>query len=1040
MGLYTVDFKTLAGDTGFEDGPSIDPIVNGEPAKEATLGRPDENIRVRSDEIRQLLTEQKQLNDLDRSMIFLGGGDLTFSGSAVVDTGTITAAASMFLLGMATPGGGGSPTFLDSTKSTVSAGTPSNNEIVLTSVRALYETASLTESRVNLISFEIIDGGTSAPLTVTVEGSPAVHIKVQIEAGVHTVQNVIDAINADGSALVLVLASLGAGSTSGNNAPTFSLTEWGSDLTARYLRGGAAGIAHEITSGGLSTFFGTAANQLQKGDTIAIEYDKVLNSTTTGGRLQSTPDNANINVDGALFNTRRNPEKVPNSIPVAKCIDDDTVLFANGKYLIKGLTSTLTTDAFSGGNAPVDSSSFLRLDIAPVTNIPPTTVQETLQNSDDLFDTILTEIEAARNSVLYGAFANLDLRLEEPETEISTARNSAAYATAYASLDLRLETPEAEIIAARTTDTLDTPSFGGYATVEARLDRHADHSRVFVSVSDDGAIDAMFADLREAVNYLNGTLDGGTIHCIDQVAHNVTTSAGTQFPTLTKPIRIIGQDKITITNDRTASSPIFLFNTGSEGSLLENVDIVDGGTPSDRALTINASNVSLRDCAINGETAIGDANTPNGSFIERCTLSVTTAAGLRTIEYKAGTGHRLISSTLTGGGTGSRTLCAATAGVAVLIDDCDVSGSSISNAVELVGSQATMRNSRISVGTLLVLGSGGTNQVVFSGEDVLVEHVNINLTGSGQVLNVIMHATARATVKNVTINGNARIMNYAGTPTQNPVRITDEARVDYLTVKNFVIPNTTDQAFTLSEDEPIVNIEGTLKTELPTILEHLRMVDINAGATAAGAQDWAFVGPRGAGSNVANTIDQNLRVRYAEIVVNSANISLSVSSANTRLIFTSFGSFSEIIENTVLGSGNWKGPVIRCDGATTGIKINKNTIRLTAVDDTVITCSSGPFQIQINDNIIDYAGVVVAPIAISLSAPTGFQVNDNLITRTGFAASTGSDVIALATPTKGTCMGNVVDHDGTATDPIDYTSTVTNVVPADTFQGTLNVI
>lgn len=1082
MALHVVDFKTLTGDTGYKDNASIQPITNGEPAKQDTLGRPDETIRVRSDVLRELLTEQKQLNDLDRALLLIGGGALTFTGSAVVDTGTITAASSMYLMAMATPGGGGAPTFLDSSKSTLSMGTPSNNEIVLTSVQDAYQGAGVNPSRVNLISAEIIDGGVAAPLTVTVEGAPLAHIKVQIEAGVHTVSAVLSAINGDPTASTLVLATLGAGSVSGNNAPVFSLAQWGSDLTARYLRGGAAGIVHEITSGGLATFFGTSANRLQKGDTLAIEYNNILSATSTGGRLQSTPENANINVDGALFNTRRNPSKIPNCIPIAKCISDTTVLFINGAYIVKNVGGTFLVDSYNGANAAIDASGFVRLDAAPVPNIPPVNIQDTFENADTLFDTIMTEIAAARSSVGFGAFATLDQRLEAAEAETLNARNSTAYATVYGSLDARLEFAETDVLAtksevttARTsstltgspfgsldarleahealtdgagdTDALNSPTFAGYTGLGDQLDRHADHSRVFVSCSDGAGINAMFSNLKLAVDYLNTTLNGGTIHCIDNVGHTVTSSAGTQFPVIVKPIRIIGQDRITITNDRTGTTAVLEFSTGSEGSELQMLSIVNGGSPSSRALNVNASRVAVRDCIIAQETYVGASGTPNDCIFDRSTFT-TTGAGQRAFNVNAGLRHRVTNCVTSGDGSGGIGFAVTVSTVSVLAESCTFSrGGTVASALNVSAGDVTIRNCHSSIGALASIAGGNVAPILIGGPQVKVDGLDVALSGSGQVLGQIIGITNFAVAKNIRVDGNARVLNYVTTPTESPVQVLSSAHVDGLTVQNFVIPNTTDNpSFTLSVNEPIVRIEGTDATlgEAPTILENLLMRTFAVGATVSATQTFAFVGPRGvSGNSQAATAAQNLRLHRARIIL--THTALTVTLDNTsRLIFANFANDSEITECDVITSTNHRGPIIRIHGASVARwKFERNRIHCAGVGrtDAILLYFTGSHaNIRICHNTIVCIGGTVAPKVIELNLPTGFSLNDNTIERTGFAAGAGDELINIDTPTNGTVISNTLLHDGNATTPIDYDNAVTNTLPTEVNMATLNVI
>jgi hypothetical protein len=423
--LHVVDFRTAAGDTGEPDAPSIQPYTNGESADQTVFRRPTENARTRTEILRDLVREHILLKDYnDGGVALAGGGTLTISvgGSGL----TFTTGSNLYVLPFATPGGGASAPYVVSTKAAVSAGA-GVNELVFTSVQKQFEGdgiggAEFPECDANKISVEILDGGVSASLTVVVEGAAAElnNVKITVDASLHTLNDVIAAVAGVPAAAALVVASLGGSAVGTNLCPLFGPAEWGADLGARFLRGG---VAHEITPGGLVNFFTNPLNELDDGETLAIAYDKIFNTSTTGGRVQSTPENTNINVDLALFNTRRNPELIPNCIPICKKAESGSELvFVNGAIIRNGSPATLKFDSYALISAETGTLG------APLTwdrmatgtdHNPPTTIRQALDNADGHIHNTLNEVEASRSSVLHGAKSDLDTRLEASEDHIN---------------------------------------------------------------------------------------------------------------------------------------------------------------------------------------------------------------------------------------------------------------------------------------------------------------------------------------------------------------------------------------------------------------------------------------------------------------------------------------------------------------------------------------------------------------------------------------------------------------------------------------------
>jgi hypothetical protein len=400
--LYNdVDFRN-GSDTGEPEAAAIQPYNDGEPAGQGIFRRPVENTRSRSDLLRQVLREHLVLRDLQQ-VLLVGGGTFTFGGAKPTYTGVFTTTADLEVRPFATPGADASP-YTVSTKASVLVG--SVDVIKFESKYKQWQDPGADPdiaAEADMISVEIVHTGV---LSVAVQGAAGQqnNVYVTINYGTTTCQEVIDAVNVHTGANKLVVASLASG-TNTNPASKFSTAEWGSDWSVRFLRGGAPGLLHVITSAVLATFFAAHVdNPLRKGDTLAIWYDQLIELSPVapppGGRLQSTPENSNYSIPaGSLFNTRREPEKIPNCVPICKCVDDNTIIFVDGSRITRTTAATLWWDSahlVGGSSSLISISGWARLHTTPCPHVPPTTVQDALDNADKLFDVALDEIEAAR--------------------------------------------------------------------------------------------------------------------------------------------------------------------------------------------------------------------------------------------------------------------------------------------------------------------------------------------------------------------------------------------------------------------------------------------------------------------------------------------------------------------------------------------------------------------------------------------------------------------------------------------------------------------
>lgn len=591
MGLHgEVDFRNSV-DTGEPEADAIVPITNGEPAHQTNLRRPTENNRARTDILREVVREHTVLADMDRTLLMVGGGVITFGGAKPSLTGQFSIGSNINIIPSATPGDDsvGYP-YTASTKATLSV-LSGPDGVLFTSKYKQWEAPSGGDPNIateaNKISVEIQDTGS---LTVDVNGATGEenNILIGIDDGTTTIQQVVDAVNADTTANKLVVASVVG--TAGNACPTFSEAEWGTDYSARFLRGGAAGMYHTITNANLAAFFSAHAdNPLRKGDTLAIWYDKLVDLSTTpadDGRFQSTYENtATVIPSTAFFNTRREPEKIPNCIPICRCVDDTTILFSCGAYIQYGTPASLFFDSVQYKNAENGVlSTPLNWDrIGDGTDHnPPTTIRHALDNADGRLDEVMTEVENAR------------------------------------------------------TNGFETP-VGSHTDLEGRIDRIGDHSTMggtIISVGNPTAVgfDEMYmgsSGLADAITSIKNFATyrvGGTIHLWPGGTLS-SYQIGATFPVINKPIHFVSPGITYFRNNRGlgADQYVFDFAAGADGSTMENIHVIEDSSPSNKALRLTGiTDITIRNCHFIGKVLVTGCKRVR---FENCTFAGGTNTG-----------------------------------------------------------------------------------------------------------------------------------------------------------------------------------------------------------------------------------------------------------------------------------------------------------------------------------------------------------------------------------------------------------------------------
>lgn len=383
-----IDFRNSNGDTDYPEPASILPVSDGEPASQLILRRPTENVRSRSEILREYLQEHMLLQEMTPMLYTAlpGATPVSFAGVYPANTGIFTIPIDLVVMHMSTPGTSVAFPFIQSTQARLAVGTFASNELVFTSVNKQYQGSTFPVADPNGIAVEIVAGSS---LTVTTNGATGNknHIYITIVSGTTTCTDVINAVTASAPANTLVTVTLGAGSTGTNPAPLWGPPQWAGDYSLRFLKGGCPAVLHTISPANLALFFTDVNNRIMEGDTIGIYYDKTVDKTSTGGRLQSTPENINYSLGpGSLFNSRREPWKLPNSIPICKCVTPSTLLFADGSFIEAGFPAALgSPDSLFMQNVVwglVDATTWGWVKINTGSHAPPANVKETFDNID----------------------------------------------------------------------------------------------------------------------------------------------------------------------------------------------------------------------------------------------------------------------------------------------------------------------------------------------------------------------------------------------------------------------------------------------------------------------------------------------------------------------------------------------------------------------------------------------------------------------------------------------------------------------------------
>lgn len=322
---------TQGSDTGERDPASVAPINPGEKVKSVIFDRPIENLRNRSEVLRDEVIDQKYLQDTD-IMWLIADGDAVTGLNPGMDLPMILwdpdgggPGLGKFSIG---PFGGVSMVLQPIKTPGYDTETSGGEDVVYTFVA---DTITITSFLRNYAGGNrrevrwVWDTGITGTALAFLSGSPNHILTIHVASDGTTQVTDVD------NALLALGASLGAagfahGVTGGGDliavVPTDHVFE---KIHEREM--------HRIPQSQFAAFFDLMGmnKSLVDGDTLAIAYDVMTElSPGIGGRRQSCPTNGNISITaGQLFITTENPEKIPIGIPICKRIGND-LIFLDG--------------------------------------------------------------------------------------------------------------------------------------------------------------------------------------------------------------------------------------------------------------------------------------------------------------------------------------------------------------------------------------------------------------------------------------------------------------------------------------------------------------------------------------------------------------------------------------------------------------------------------------------------------------------------------------------------------------------------------------
>jgi hypothetical protein len=324
-----VDFNVGLGDSGEDNLSAIQPNSDGEGATQVVLRRPSENLRERTETLRDVVGELLYYRDYSHLMIEYTGGTITWEGAApgAPPLGRITVTAGNFTVApMLAP--------YQAKKGTLSVGTPASNQVIYTVAASSYATHGM-----NAVTIKHLHSASAVSVSVTISGGPVKRIVVTLNTSdiTHTATAVQTALAIAIAADTALAGRLTITTSAVPGVAAIALAETRLDTTADDEK-------HVIAGSDIQTL--TTTTPLQPGMGVAIWYKYVIEPTgfggdpkggLAGGRAESSGDRGTSAIPAAaLFVTHVSPDKIPGAIPLCRVGYNGQLIWYDGTRLETG--------------------------------------------------------------------------------------------------------------------------------------------------------------------------------------------------------------------------------------------------------------------------------------------------------------------------------------------------------------------------------------------------------------------------------------------------------------------------------------------------------------------------------------------------------------------------------------------------------------------------------------------------------------------------------------------------------------------------------
>lgn len=331
-----VDFNIGLGDTGQDNISAIQPVANGEGAIQTVFRRPAENLRERTETLRDTVGELLYYRDYSHLMIEYTGGTITWNGAApgAPPLGQITITAGSFTLApMLAP--------YQAKKGTLSVGTPASNQVIYTVAAAAYATHGM-----NAVTIKHLHSAAAAVVSVSISDGPVKRIVVTFNSG-NTSHDAAAVQSALAIAIAADTALAGRLTITTNAAPSVAIAA----VAETRLDTTADDEKHVVLGADVQAL--TVATPLQPGMGIGIWYKYVIEPAgfgadpkggLAGGRAESSGNRGTSAIPAAaLFITSSNPEKIPGAIPLCRVGYNGQLIWYDGTRLQPGESFTFAS-------------------------------------------------------------------------------------------------------------------------------------------------------------------------------------------------------------------------------------------------------------------------------------------------------------------------------------------------------------------------------------------------------------------------------------------------------------------------------------------------------------------------------------------------------------------------------------------------------------------------------------------------------------------------------------------------------------------------